>query len=220
VQINLVSPETLNMYWWIPLAAYAIGSIPFGYLIMRQAGQGDIRSVGSGNVGATNVARTAGFGAGVLTFFLDAAKGALAVWLAAQITGGSVTWMMAAALGAILGHIFPVWLGGRGGRGVSTGVGAFLLICWPAVTAAIVIWLMVMAVSRYVSLASIMAAASLPFLMYLLYAPGHPPSYVVSGGTTLASLTIILKHRQNIARLMNGTESRFNFHRSPRGQQN
>jgi acyl phosphate:glycerol-3-phosphate acyltransferase len=215
-----VTPETLNTYWWIPLAAYAVGSIPFGYLIMRQAGQGDIRSVGSGNVGATNVARTAGLSAGALTFILDAAKGALAVWIAAQITGNSVTWMMAAALGAMLGHIFPVWLSGRGGRGVSTGVGAFLMICWPAVAAAIVIWLMVMTVSRYVSLASIMAAASLPLLMYFLYAPGHAPSYVVSGGTTLASLMIVLKHRQNIARLMNGTENRFTLHRSPRGQQN
>lgn len=215
-----MTPEALNLYWWIPLAAYAIGSIPFGYLIMRETGQGDIRSVGSGNVGATNVARAAGIGAGALTFFLDAAKGGIAVWLAAQITGGSVTWMVTAALGAMLGHIFPVWLGGRGGRGVSTGVGAFFLICWPAVMAAIVIWIAVMAVSRYVSLASIMAAASLPFLMYLLYAPGHAPSYVVSGGTTLASLVIILKHRPNIARLMNGSESRFTFRRSPRGQQN
>jgi glycerol-3-phosphate acyltransferase PlsY len=215
-----VSPEALNTYWWIPLAAYAIGSVPFGYLILRQIGQGDIRSVGSGNVGATNVARTAGIRAGGLTFILDAGKGALAVWFAAQITGGSVTWTIAAALGAMLGHIFPVWLAGRGGRGVSTGVGAFLFVCWPAVAAAIVIWLMVMVVSRYVSLASIMAAASLPFLTYLLYAPGHAPSYVVSGGTTLGSLLIILKHRQNIARLMNGTENRFTFHRSPRGQQN
>jgi glycerol-3-phosphate acyltransferase PlsY len=215
-----MTPEALNTYWWIPLAAYAIGSIPFGYLIMRQAGQGDIRSVGSGNVGATNVARTAGVRAGALTFFLDAAKGALAVWLAAQITGDSITWMMAAALGAMLGHIFPVWLSGRGGRGVSTGVGAFLLICWPAVAAAIVIWLAVISVSRYVSLASIMAAASLPLLVRFLYAPGHAPSYVVIGGTTLASILIIAKHRPNIARLMNGTENRFTFHRSPRGQQN
>lgn len=215
-----MTPEALNTYWWVPLAAYAVGSIPFGYLIMRQAGQGDIRSVGSGNVGATNVARTAGVAAGALTFFLDAAKGALAVWLAAQITGGSVIWMIAAALGAMLGHIFPVWLSGRGGRGVSTGVGAFLLICWPAVVAAIVIWLAVISVSRYVSLASIMAAASLPLLMYFLYAPGHAPSYVVTVGTTIASLMIILKHRANIARLMSGTENRVTFHRSPRGRQN
>jgi acyl phosphate:glycerol-3-phosphate acyltransferase len=203
-----LTPETLNTYWWIPLAAYAIGSIPFGYLIMRQTGQGDIRSVGSGNVGATNVARTAGVAAGALTFFLDAAKGALAVWLAALLTGGSITWMIAAALGAMLGHIFPVWLSGRGGRGVSTAVGAFLLICWPAVAAATFIWLAVISISRYVSLASIMAAASLPLLVRFLYAPGHAPSYVVIGGTTLASVLIIAKHRANIARLMNGTESK------------
>jgi acyl phosphate:glycerol-3-phosphate acyltransferase len=215
-----VTPEALNMYWWIPVAAYLIGSIPFGYLIIRQTGQGDIRSVGSGNVGATNVARAAGARAGALTFLLDGAKGALAVWIAAQITGDSVTWMMAAALGAMVGHICPVWLSGRGGRGVSTGVGAFILICWPAVAAAILIWLMVVSISRYVSLASIMAAASLPLLMYFLYAPGHAPSFVVSGGTTLASLLIILKHRPNIARLVNGKETRFDFHRSPRGQQN
>ena len=215
-----MNPETLNAYWWIPLAAYLVGSIPFGYLIMRQAGQGDIRSVGSGNAGATNVARVAGIAAGALTFFLDAAKGALAVWIAARVTGDSATWMVAAALGAMLGHIFPVWLSGRGGRGVSTGMGAFFLICWPAVTAAIAIWVMVVIVSRYVSLASIMAAASLPFLIYLLYAPGHPPSYFISGGTTLGSLMIIWKHRPNIARLMNGTESRFSFRRSPRDQQN
>jgi acyl phosphate:glycerol-3-phosphate acyltransferase len=215
-----VTPEALNMYWWIPLAAYVLGSIPFGYLIIRKTGQGDIRSVGSGNVGATNVVRAAGAGAGALTFLLDAAKGAFAVWIAAQLTGDSGTWMIAAALGAMLGHIYPIWLSGRGGRGVSTAVGAFILICWPAVATAILIWLMVMGISRYVSLASIMAAASLPLLMYFLYAPGHAPSYIVSGGTTLASLLIISKHRQNIARLMNGTESRFNFRRSPRGQQN
>jgi acyl phosphate:glycerol-3-phosphate acyltransferase len=215
-----VTPETINTYWWIPLAAYLVGSVPFGYLIIRQTGQGDIRSVGSGNVGATNVARSAGIGAGALTFLLDAAKGAVAVWAAGRISGDSATWMIAAALGAMLGHIFPIWLAGRGGRGVSTGVGAFLVLCWPAVVAAIVIWLIVMTVSRYVSLASILAAASLPFLTYLLYAPGHSPSYVILGGTTLGSLMIILKHRPNIARLMNGTEDRFRFRRSPRGQQN
>lgn len=215
-----MSPEALNTNWWIPLAAYAVGSIPFGYLIIRRAGQGDIRSVGSGNVGATNVARSAGIGAGAFTFLLDATKGALAVWGAARITDNSATWMIAAALGAMLGHIFPVWLAGRGGRGVSTGVGAFLVICWPAVVASIGIWLFVVTVSRYVSLASILAAASLPFLTYLLYAPRYSPSYVILGGTTLGSLMIVLKHRPNIARLMNGTEDRFRFRRSPRGQQN
>jgi glycerol-3-phosphate acyltransferase PlsY len=208
-----VTPENLNSYWWIPLAAYFIGSVPFGYLITRRAGRGDIRSVGSGNVGATNVARIAGAGAGALTLLLDAGKGALAVWVAIWVTGGSATWMVAAALGAMLGHIFPVWLAGRGGRGVSTAAGAFLLICWPAVIAAMVIWLLVAAVSRYISLASILAAASLPFLTYILYAPGHAPSHVVSVGTALGSLIIILKHQPNIARLMSGSEDKFSFKR-------
>lgn len=215
-----MTPENLNSQWWIPLAAYLIGSIPFGYLITRRAGRGDIRSVGSGNVGATNVSRIAGAGAGVLTLLLDAAKGSLAVWLAALVTGSSVTWMVAAALGAMLGHICPIWLSGRGGRGVSTALGAFLLICWPAVTAAMGVWLVVAIASRYISLASILAAASLPFLTYILYAPGHAPSHIVSIGTALGSLIIILKHRPNIERLMNGTEDKFSFHRRTSPEQN
>jgi len=215
-----VTPENLNAYWWIPLAAYFIGSVPFGFLIARRAGHGDIRSAGSGNVGAANVARIAGTGAGVLTLLLDAAKGALAVWLASLATRGSVTWMVVAALGAIIGHIFPVWLGGRGGRGVSTAAGAFLLICWPAVTAAMVVWLIVLVASRFTSLASILAAASLPFLTYILYAPGHAPSHVVSIGTALSSLLVIVKHRPNIERLIGGTENKFSFRRRTTPDQN
>jgi glycerol-3-phosphate acyltransferase PlsY len=215
-----VTPENLNAYWWIPLAAYFIGSVPFGFLIVRRAGRGDIRSAGSGNVGAANVARVVGTWAGVLTFLLDAAKGAIAVWLAAFVTNGSVTWMVVAALGAIIGHIFPVWLAGRGGRGVSTAAGAFLLICWPAVTAAMVVWLIVAVLSRYLSLASILAAASLPFLTYILYAPGHAPSHVVSIGTAFSSLLVILKHRPNIGRLMDGTENKFSFRRRTSPDQN
>jgi glycerol-3-phosphate acyltransferase PlsY len=215
-----VTPEILNSYWWIPLAAYFIGSAPFGYLITRRAGHGDIRSTGSGNVGATNVARIAGMGAGALTLLLDAAKGALAVWLAATVTSGSATWMVAAALGAMLGHIYPIWLAGRGGRGVSTAAGAFLLICWPAVAAAIVVWLLVLTVSRYVSLASVLAAASLPFLTYILYAPGQAPSHFVSVGMALGSMMIILKHRPNIERLMAGTEDKFSLRRRANPQQN
>lgn len=215
-----MTPENLNSYWWIPLAAYLVGSIPFGYLIARRAGRGDIRSAGSGNVGATNVARIAGAGAGILTLLLDAGKGALAVWLAALVTDGSVTWMVVAALGAMLGHIFPVWLSGRGGRGVSTATGAFLLICWPAVTAAIGVWLIVAVVTRYISLASILAAASLPFLTYILYAPRHAPPHIVSVGTALGSLVIIWKHRPNIERLISGTEDKFSFRRRSKPEQN
>jgi glycerol-3-phosphate acyltransferase PlsY len=206
----------MNAYWWIPLAAYFIGSLPSGYLITRRAGQGDIRNAGSGNTGATNVARVAGTTAGVVTFLLDAGKGALAVWLAFRLTQGAAVWMVAAALGAMLGHIFPVWLGGKGGRGVSTGVGAFLMICWPAVVAAMVMWLIVLAVGRYVSLASVLAAASLPLLTYMFYAPGHAPARAITIGTVAGAVMIILRHKPNIERLVAGTEGRVSLRRERR----
>jgi glycerol-3-phosphate acyltransferase PlsY len=117
-------------------------------------------------------------------------------------------WMIAAALGAIVGHVFPVWLRGRGGRGVATGLGAYLVICWPAALASLAIWLVVLGISRYVSLASLMATASLPVLVYFLYAPGHIPSPPIYIGTILGAILIIVKHSPNIARLMSGTEDR------------
>ncbi len=202
-----------NAHWWIALVAYLLGSIPFGYLIVKKREGRDIRSVGSGNVGAANVARQAGLGAGALTLLLDAAKGYLSVWLAARFTGENVAWMMVAALAAILGHLFPVWLNFRGGRGVATGVGVFLPICALAVAAALAVWVLVVLFWRYVSLGSIAAAASLPLLMYPLYAPRHAPPMIVSLGTTLAAVLIIWKHRPNIARLIAGTEPRFTFRR-------
>jgi acyl phosphate:glycerol-3-phosphate acyltransferase len=208
-----MTPENLNANWWIPLAAYFIGSIPFGYLITRYAGRGDIRRAGSGNVGATNVARSVGIAAGAVTFLLDAGKGVFAVWLAARLAGDSITWMLAAAIGAVFGHVYPVWLAGKGGRGVSTAAGSFLLICWPAVAAAMGIWIVVLAVTRFVSLASIAAAAALPLLTYLLYAPGHAPSHVVSVGTSLLSLIVILRHKENVGRLISGTEARLGSRR-------
>ncbi len=202
-----------HAHWWILVLGYLLGSIPFGFLIARARQGRDIRSAGSGNIGAANVGRVVGFGAGVLTLLLDAAKGYLAVWVAARLTSESATWMVLAALAAIAGHVFPVWLGFRGGRGVATGAGVFLLICWPAVLAALVIWLLVVLFWRHVSLGSIVAAASLPLLVYLLYAPRHAPPLVVSLGTTLAALTIIAKHRPNIQRLIAGTETRFSLRR-------
>ncbi len=204
-----MTPEALNRWWWLALAAYFMGSVPFGYLIARQAGLRDIRTRGSGSIGATNVARVVGKGAGAATLLLDAAKGFLAVWLAATVTGWGAAWMIVAAIGAVLGHAYPLWLGGRGGRGVATAAGALLLLCWPAVLAAIAIWGVVLAAWRYVSLASVVAAAALPIFTYILYAPGHAPSRVVSIGTTLISLLIILRHRANIERLVAGTEARF-----------
>jgi glycerol-3-phosphate acyltransferase PlsY len=205
-------PISLNVVW-VPLTTYLLGSIPFGLLITRLRGRGDIRAVGSGNIGAANVARVAGVGAGVLTLLLDAAKGSLAVWLAARFTGQSITWMMVAGIAAILGHLFPVWLGFRGGRGVATGAGAFLLICPQAVAAAMVLWVLVVAFWRYVSLGSIAAAASLPLLTYLLWAPGHAPPLAVSVGVLLAAVLIIWKHRPNIERLLAGAESKLTLGR-------
>ena len=163
----------LQAHLWIPLVAYLLGSIPFGFLLSKLRGIGDIRGTGSGNIGAANVTRVAGPAAGLMTLLLDAGKGYLAVWLAARVTGEDATAMVVAAVAAILGHLFPVWLGFRGGRGVATGVGVFLPVCWTAVLAALVIWLIVLLFWRYVSLGSVTAAASLPLLIYLLYSPGH-----------------------------------------------
>ncbi len=198
---------------WVPLVAYLLGSIPFGYLIVKRREGRDIRAVGSGNIGAANVTRQAGLAAGLTTLLLDAAKGYAAVWLAARFTGENAAWMIAAALAAIAGHLLPVWLGFHGGRGVATAVGVFLPICALAVTAALLIWFVVVLLWRYVSLGSIAAAAALPLLTYLLYAPGHAPPLVVSLGTSLAAVMIILKHRPNIARLIAGTESRVTLRR-------
>jgi glycerol-3-phosphate acyltransferase PlsY len=198
---------------WIPLAAHLLGAIPFGFLIAKMRIGGDIRTTGSGNIGAANVTRVVGQGAGAATLLLDAGKGWLAVWLAARFTGEDIAWMMVAALAAILGHLFPVWLDFRGGRGVATGAGVFLPICWTAVVAALVVWLVVVAFWRYVSLGSIAAAAALPLLTYLLYAPGHAPPHSVSIGTALAAVLIIWKHRPNIERLTAGTEDRFSLRR-------
>jgi glycerol-3-phosphate acyltransferase PlsY len=204
-----VTSTVLNPHWWIPLAAYFLGSIPFGYLIVRLGRGRDIRNSGSGNIGAANVTRDAGTAAGVATLLFDAAKGFAAVWIAARYTDHELTWMVVAAVAAMLGHVFPVWLRFRGGRGVATGLGVFLPICWPAVAGAIAIWAIVLVFWRYVSLASMTAAASLPLLVYLLYAPGHAPSRVLSLGTSFAAILIIAKHQPNIARLMSGTEPKF-----------
>ena len=157
------------------MLGYLLGSIPFGYLLVRATGGGDIRFIGSGNIGATNVARAAGWAVGVATLLLDAAKGYFAVWLAAHFSGGNIRFMMYAGLAAILGHVFPVWLKFEGGKGVATALGVFLAICWPARRRWRFCFLLVVLFWRYVSLASISAAASLPLLVYLLYAPGHAP---------------------------------------------
>lgn len=202
----------MNPYWIAGLA-YLLGSIPFGVLIVKMRGGPDIREAGSGNIGAANVMRNAGAAAGALTLVLDAGKGYLAVWMAQRATHGSVRWMTVAAAAAVVGHIFPVWLGFRGGKGVATGLGAFLPICREAVLFALVLWVLVVGFWRYSSLGSIVATAALPVFVYFLYAPGHAPPTDVTICTVAISLLVLWKHRENMRRLIAGKESRLTSRR-------
>ena len=195
----------------IPLAAYLLGSIPFGLLLSRLFGGGDVRKSGSGNIGATNVARVAGLLPGILTLLFDAGKGASAVWLAGRLSNESATWMMSAALAALLGHCYPVWLKFRGGKGVATAAGAFLVLCPPALLGSAILFLLVIYFWRYVSLASISAAASMPLLIYFLWAPHHAPPLMVTFGALAATGIIVYKHDANIQRLVQGEEPKFSF---------
>lgn len=193
------------------LAAYLLGSIPFGLLIARAAGAGDIREQGSGNIGAANVTRSAGKIAGIFTLLLDALKGYSAVWLAAHFLHGSMRWMTLAAVAAVLGHVFPVWLRFRGGKGVATGLGVFLPIAPMAVAGAAAVWILIVLFWGYSSLGSIVAAAVLPLLVYFLYAPGHEPPLAVTLGTVFIAIVVLVKHRANMERLMRGEENRLRF---------
>ncbi len=200
----------MNAQGLVPVIAYLLGSIPFGYLIVKAGDGDDIRERGSGNIGAANVARNAGPVAGVLTLLLDAAKGYAAVLIAERWTHGSnnTRWMMAAAIAAVVGHMFPVWLGFKGGKGVATSLGVFLPICPEAVAAAAILWILVVAFWQYSSLGSVVAAAALPVLVYLFYAPGHAPPAYVTLGTIFVSLLVLAKHRSNMERLIAGEEPR------------
>jgi glycerol-3-phosphate acyltransferase PlsY len=202
-----VTPD-IQLRFLIAIAAYFLGSIPFGLLIVKISGGGDIRKSGSGNIGAANVARNAGAIAGVLTLLLDAAKGYLAVFLAARWTGGNIRWMTVAAVLAVIGHMFPIWLRFRGGKGVATGLGVILPICWQAAGLGVLLWLVVVAFWRYSSLGSIAAAVAMPIFVYVLYAPHHAPPEALTFGTVLISILVLVKHRSNMERLIAGEESR------------
>jgi glycerol-3-phosphate acyltransferase PlsY len=199
--------------YWIIGAAYLLGSIPFGILIVKARGGPDVRSTGSGNIGAANVARSAGALAGVATLVLDSGKGYLAVWLAGRVTGSSVRWMMIAAVASVIGHVFPVWLRFRGGKGVATSFGALLPICREAVGLAAILWFLVVVFWRYSSLGSIVATAALPVFVYLLYEPRHAPPWYVTAGTVVISLLVLWKHQSNMERLIAGKESRLTIRR-------
>ncbi|MGH9773448.1 MAG: glycerol-3-phosphate 1-O-acyltransferase PlsY [Candidatus Acidiferrales bacterium] len=203
----------MNSRWLIPLAAYFLGSIPFGLLLVKIFHGRDVRAAGSGNIGAANVTRTAGKIAGLVTLVLDAGKGTLAVWLAARWTQGNIRWMMAAAALAVVGHMFPIWLRFRGGKGVATGLGVFIPICGQAVAVALVIWIAVVIFWRYASLGSMAAAAAMPLVVYVLYAPRHAPPTVVWLTTVFISALILWRHRTNLERLLSGSEPRLKLGR-------
>jgi glycerol-3-phosphate acyltransferase PlsY len=187
-----------------PLLAYLIGSIPFGYLIVRWQKGIDVRSTGSGGTGATNVMRNLGIAGFIATFILDVGKGILAVMLAGRLTAGDPKWIAASSVAAILGHCFPVWLKFRGGKGVATGVGVFVALAPFQVALVLVIFAVIVAIWRYVSLGSIIATAALPVLIQLMK---HPPLPIVLGATG-AALIIIAMHHANISRLVRGTENK------------
>ncbi|MGA3209670.1 MAG: glycerol-3-phosphate 1-O-acyltransferase PlsY [Terriglobales bacterium] len=189
--------------------SYLLGSIPFGLILTRLFLGTDIREIGSGNIGATNVMRTGSKGLGVTTLLLDAAKGSAAVLLARHFTH-SPELASLAAICAILGHVFPVWLKFKGGKGVATGVGSFLALAPKAVLIVLVIFVGLVAVFRYVSLGSIVAAAAFPVIASLFLYHKDPLALPFMYG---AAIVIIAKHHTNIRRLLSGTEHRLEFYK-------
>jgi glycerol-3-phosphate acyltransferase PlsY len=193
----------------ILVVCYLIGAIPFGYLLVKMKTGSDVRAEGSGNIGATNVLRTQGRSLGVATLVLDAVKGFAAVWLISAWTDGSIAWASAAAVAVMLGHIYPVYLKFQGGKAVATFIGAFLYLApWPLL-AVLIVFVIVVAATRFISLGSILAAVSFPFGVWLIM---HPPLPVLAA-SLIASLLILYKHKPNIERLRSGTENLFTFGR-------
>jgi len=220
----------MQTYVVVAIIAYLLGSIPFGYILVRLFRKQDVRTIGSGNIGATNVARAGAKGLGIATLILDAAKGFVAVLIAywfgnhSQMNVGidardpellhmiiaglnyTYTLTFIASIGAIVGHMYPVWLKFKGGKGVATGVGVFLALAPKAVGLVLIIFLVIVWFSRYVSLGSIIATASFPVLAWLLYRNSVSP--IVFVAAACGSLLIIIRHKDNIRRLLSGTEHR------------
>ena len=198
------------LLFFILAIAYLLGSIPFGYLLVRIFRKEDIRATGSGNIGATNVVRSGAKGLGILTLLLDLLKGVAAVLLAAHFAprtaNGPSDLMVGAAIAVVLGHVFPVWLRFRGGKGVATALGVFLVLAPSVALAALVIFLLLALSTRYISLASVAAAAVIPVFAMLFVADRSP---VYLGGVIFLALLVIVKHQANISRLLQGRESRF-----------
>ena len=208
----------MQTYIIVAVIAYLLGSIPFGYILVRLFRKEDIRKTGSGNIGATNVARSGAKGLGIATLILDAAKGFAAVKFGMAQYHGIWTYVgneasnrvylfgAIAALFAILGHIYPIWLKFKGGKGVATGVGVFLALAPKAVALVLVIFFVIVWFSRYVSLGSIIATAAFPLLAWLLYRKDTPSIVFIIAAA--GAFLIIAKHHQNIRRLLAGTEHR------------
>jgi glycerol-3-phosphate acyltransferase PlsY len=206
----------MHIFFIIAAVSYLLGSIPFGYLLVRIFRGEDVRQSGSGNIGATNVSRKSPL-LGVLTLLLDALKGTAAVALSYELADRAVAiptyeQLATAALFAIVGHMFPVWLKFRGGKGVATGLGAFVVIAPKAVLIAVGVFILVVAIFRYVSLGSIIAVAVFPVAAWRIgqfYAPPFGLAMI-----SAASLLIIVRHHENIRRLLSGTESRLGAKRA------
>jgi acyl phosphate:glycerol-3-phosphate acyltransferase len=207
----------LSTLFIIAALSYLLGSIPFGYLLVRIFRGEDVRQSGSGNIGATNVSRQSPL-LGALTLLLDALKGSAATgvgyFFSSRIPGGVLPYreMSMAALIAVIGHMFPVWLKFRGGKGVATGFGSLVVIAPKVVLVAAGIFIAVVALFRYVSLGSIIAVASFPLLVYEMRAYGNVPMALAF--MTVTSLLVIARHRQNFRRLLSGTENRVGAKRS------
>src|SRR5690348_5969826 len=198
----------LTLYLITVVIAYLLGSIPFGFVLVKLFRGEDVRSTGSGNIGATNVALTGSKGLAVATLALDALKGAVAVLLArfmAPDAGSPLPYMSVAALAAVLGHLFPVWLRFKGGKGAATALGVFLVLFPKAVLVSLAIFILIVAATRYVSLGSILAAIAFPIAAYFLASP----EWQTLLPAAMISLLIVIKHRANISRLLSGTEHRF-----------
>jgi glycerol-3-phosphate acyltransferase PlsY len=183
------------------VAAYVVGSLPTALLVVRRSTGEDIRTTGSGNIGATNATRAAGFRVGAIVTVVDVAKGALPVWAMSVFNPASV-WLAAAMLAAVIGHCFPVWLRFRGGKGVATGFGAFLVLSPQTALAALLLWVVVLALSRLVSVASMVASAAFPVLLAFI----DSPNPVILGAVSAAAVLIILRHTSNIRNLVAGEE--------------
>jgi glycerol-3-phosphate acyltransferase PlsY len=198
----------------VAAVSYLLGSIPFGYILVRVFQGIDVRSIGSGNIGATNVARTGGKGLAIATLVLDAFKGWLPVFLVLHLPGIPAsnsaqlhTLAALSALAAVIGHMFPVWLGFKGGKGVATGLGVFLALAPLAVLIAVVLFVAIVGFTRYVSLGSILAAATFPIALWWLERDLFPAPALAM--CVAVALLVIVRHHQNIGRLLKGTESRF-----------